>query len=156
AAIMALKAQGLPHSRCVIMIEACEESGSYDLPYYVDHLARRIGKPSLVACLDSGCGYYDQLWLATSLRRMTGGNLTAKVMEEGVNAGDAAGVVASCFRILRQWLSRLEDEAAGVIRPPKRHTENRAQSVEQAQRSAEVLGDEVYPRFPFLDGMRPV
>jgi hypothetical protein len=27
------------------MIEACEESGSYDLPYYVDHLAARIGIP---------------------------------------------------------------------------------------------------------------
>ncbi|HVJ63272.1 MAG TPA: M20/M25/M40 family metallo-hydrolase, partial [Tahibacter sp.] len=60
AAIMALQDQGIAHSRCVVMIEACEESGSYDLPYYVDHLADRIGKPSLVVCLDSGCGNYDQ------------------------------------------------------------------------------------------------
>ena len=48
AAIMALQDQGIPHARCVVMIEACEESGSYDLPYYVDHLAARIGKPSLI------------------------------------------------------------------------------------------------------------
>ena len=68
AAIMALQAQNIPHSRCVVMIEACEESGSYDLPYYVDHLADRIGKPSLIVCLDSGCGNYDQMWLTTSLR----------------------------------------------------------------------------------------
>jgi acetylornithine deacetylase/succinyl-diaminopimelate desuccinylase-like protein len=156
AAIMALKAQGLPHSRCVIMIEACEESGSYDLPYYVDHLAGRIGKPSLVVCLDSGCGNYDQLWLTTSLRGMTGGNLTVKVLEEGVHSGDASGVVASSFRILRQLLSRLEDEATGVIRPPELHAEIPAQRVEQARRSAEVLGDAVYSKFPFLDGMRPV
>src|SRR5690606_1957423 len=38
AAVQALRQQGIPHSRCVILIEACEESGSYDLPHYVDHL----------------------------------------------------------------------------------------------------------------------
>ena len=75
AAILALQEQGVPHARCVVLIEACEESGSYDLPSYVDHLADRIGKPSLVVCLDSGCGNYDQLWLTTSLRGMAGGNL---------------------------------------------------------------------------------
>lgn len=64
-AIMALQAQRAAHARCVVLIEACEESGSYDLPYYVDHLAERIGKPSLVVCLDSGCGNYEQLWCTT-------------------------------------------------------------------------------------------
>jgi acetylornithine deacetylase/succinyl-diaminopimelate desuccinylase-like protein len=67
----------------VVLIEACEESGSYDLPAYVDHLAERIGKPSLVVCLDSGCGNYDQLWCTTSLRGMAGGNLTVKVLDRG-------------------------------------------------------------------------
>jgi acetylornithine deacetylase/succinyl-diaminopimelate desuccinylase-like protein len=56
AAILALREQGVPHARCVILIEACEESGSYDLPFYVDHLAARLSNPSLVVCLDSGCG----------------------------------------------------------------------------------------------------
>src|SRR5271166_5048348 len=55
-ALMALKEQRVPRARTVVLIEACEESGSYDLPYYVDHLAGRIGSPSLVVCLDSGCG----------------------------------------------------------------------------------------------------
>src|SRR4030095_12826564 len=112
-----LQSQGLPHSRCVVMIEACEESGSYDLPYYVDHLAARIGKPSLIVCLDSGCGNYEQLWLTTSLRGMTGGNLVVKVLEEGVHSGDASGVVASSFRILRQVLSRLGGGTKGPIKP---------------------------------------
>ena len=80
-AILALQEQQLPHARCVILIEACEESGSYDLPAYVDHLADRIGKPSLVVCLDSGCGNYDQLWCTTSLRGLAGGNFTVKVLE---------------------------------------------------------------------------
>jgi hypothetical protein len=77
----------------VILIEACEESGSYDLPYYVDHLAERIGKPSLVVCLDSGCANYDQLWCTTSLRGLAGGNLRVRVLSEGVHSGDASGIV---------------------------------------------------------------
>ena len=84
-AIQALHEQGLPHARCVVLIEACEESGSYDLPAYVDHLASRIGEPSLVVCLDSGCGNYEQLWCTTSLRGLAGGNLTVKVLDEGVH-----------------------------------------------------------------------
>ncbi|TQU11616.1 M20/M25/M40 family metallo-hydrolase, partial [Xanthomonas perforans] len=115
AAILALRNQGLPHARCVVLIEACEESGSYDLPAYVDHLAERIGKPSLVVCLDSGCGNYEQLWCTTSLRGLTGGNLMVKVLEEGVHSGDASGVVPSSFRLLRQLLSRIEDETTGRI-----------------------------------------
>ncbi len=156
AAILALQAQGVAHSRCVIMIEACEESGSYDLPYYVDHLASRIGKPSLIVCLDSGCGNYEQMWLTTSLRGMTGGNLRVDVLEEGVHSGDASGVVASSFRILRQVLSRLEDENTGRILPPELHVDIPAQRVEQAGRSAEVLGDDIWSKFPFVGGMRPI
>jgi acetylornithine deacetylase/succinyl-diaminopimelate desuccinylase-like protein len=156
AAIMALEAQGIPHARCVVMIEACEESGSYDLPYYVDHLAPRIGKPSLIVCLDSGCGNYDQLWLTTSLRGMTGGNLVVKVLEEGVHSGDASGVVASSFRILRRVLSRLEDEITGEIKPRELHVEIPAQRAAQAKRTAEILGDAVYSKFPLVDGMKPM
>ena len=156
AAIRALQEQGVAHARCVVMIEACEESGSYDLPYYVDHLAARIGKPSLVVCLDSGCGNYEQLWLTTSLRGLTGGNLTVKVLAEGVHSGDASGIVPSSFRILRQVLSRLEDEVSGAIKPTELHVEIPPQRVEQAQRTAQVLGDAVFSKFPFVDGMRAV
>ena len=156
SAIAALQAEGIPHARCVVMIEACEESGSYDLPYYVDHLAARIGQPSLVVCLDSGCGNYDQLWLTTSLRGLTGGNLTIKVLEEGVHSGDASGIVPSSFRILRQLLSRLEDETTGVIKPRELYVDIPAQRVEQAKITAKVLGDSVYSKFPLVPGMRPI
>ena len=156
AAIRALQEQGVAHARCVVLIEACEESGSYDLPYYVDHLAARIGKPSLVVCLDSGCGNYEQLWLTTSLRGLSGGNLAVRVLKEGVHSGDASGVVPSSFRILRNILSRLEDAATGKIVPGELHVEIPAQRVEQARRTAQVLGDEVYSKFPFVAGMHPV
>ncbi len=156
AAVMALQAQGAPHARCVVLIEACEESGSYDLPAYVDHLADRIGKPSLVVCLDSGCGNYDQLWCTTSLRGMAGGNLTVQVLEEGVHSGDASGIVPSSFRIARALLSRLEDETTGRILVDGLHVEIPAERQAQAEKVAGVLGDEVYTKFPFLDGMVPM
>ena len=142
-AIMALQARGVPHARCVVLIEACEESGSYDLPHYVDHLAERIGQPSLVVCLDSGCANYDQLWCTTSLRGLAGGNLKVSVLSEGVHSGDASGIVPSSFRILRQLLSRLEDEATGRILVEDLYVDIPDQRIAQARRAAEVLGSEV-------------
>ncbi|HVK52023.1 MAG TPA: M20 family metallopeptidase [Pseudoxanthomonas sp.] len=156
AAVQALQAQGAPHARCVILIEACEESGSYDLPAYVDHLAERIGKPSLVVCLDSGCGNYDQLWCTTSLRGLAGGNFTVKVLEEGVHSGDASGVVPSSFRLLRQLLSRLEDENTGRILPEGLHAQIPAERQAQAKEAARVLDTAVFDKFPFLPGMTPM
>ena len=156
AAIEALQAQGIAHARCVVLIEACEESGSYDLPAYVDHLADRIGKPSLVVCLDSGCGNYEQLWCTTSLRGLAGGNLTVQVLEEGVHSGDASGIVPSSFRLLRQLLSRIEDQDTGRILVDGLHAEIPADRLAQAKKVADVLGDEVYDKFPFLPGMTPM
>ncbi len=155
-ALLALKDQNVPMARCVLIIEACEESGSTDLPFYVDHLAARIGKPSLVICLDSGCGNYDQLWLTTSLRGLAGGKLTVKVLDEGVHSGDASGVVASSFRVLRGLLSRIEDEADGKVRLKEMWTEVPADRQAQAQKAAAVLGEEVWTKFPFVKGMKPV
>jgi acetylornithine deacetylase/succinyl-diaminopimelate desuccinylase-like protein len=156
AALLALRDQGLPQARCVVMIEACEESGSDDLPFYVDHLAPRIGRPSLVICLDSGCGNYEQLWLTTSLRGLTGGTLRVQVLSAGVHSGDASGVVASSFRILRQLLSRLENENNGAIKPSDFYVDIPAQRIEQARAVAHALGEEVYNKFPFVEGMQPV
>ncbi|MDQ2695175.1 MAG: M20 family metallopeptidase [Pseudomonadota bacterium] len=155
-AIRALQAQDLPHARCVVLIEACEESGSYDLPHYIDALAGRIGAPDLVVCLDSGCGNYDQLWCTTSLRGMVSGNLFVEILSEGVHSGDAGGVVADSFRILRLLLSRLEDEESGVIRPRELYADIPPQRREQAQQAAQVLGATVYGKFPFVEGARPV
>ena len=155
SALMALREQAVPHARCVVLIEACEESGSYDLPYYVDHLAQRIGSPSLVVCLDSGCGNYDQLWLTTSLRGLVSGELKVRVLTEGVHSGYASGVVPSSFRILRQLLSRLEDEETGAVRPSELYAQIPAERVAQARRAAAALGDKVFTEYPFAPGMSP-
>jgi acetylornithine deacetylase/succinyl-diaminopimelate desuccinylase-like protein len=155
-AINALRDQTIPHARCVVVIEACEESGSPDLPFYVDHLASRIGEPSLVICLDSGCGDYERLWLTTSLRGMASGSLTIHVLEEGVHSGDASGVVPSSFRILRLLLSRLEDEKTGAILPTGLHAAIPEQRIAQARDAAGILGENLYTKFPFAGGTGPM
>jgi acetylornithine deacetylase/succinyl-diaminopimelate desuccinylase-like protein len=156
SALLALRDQSVPRARCVVLIEACEESGSYDLPHYVDYLAERLGNPSLVICLDSGCGNYDQLWLTTSLRGLASGTLTVRVLEEGVHSGDASGIVPSSFRILGRLLSRLEDEETGAVRPAELYAQIPADRVSQARRAAAALGSAVYTKFPFPAGTSPV
>jgi acetylornithine deacetylase/succinyl-diaminopimelate desuccinylase-like protein len=107
-------------------------------------------------CLDSGCGNYDQLWLTTSLRGMVSGTLKIRVLEEGVHSGHASGVVPSSFRIMRQLLSRLEDETTGAIRPPELYAQVPAERVMQARRAASALGDTVFTEYPFAAGVAPM
>jgi acetylornithine deacetylase/succinyl-diaminopimelate desuccinylase-like protein len=152
SAIEALQAQGLPHPRCVGLIETCEESGSDDLPVYLDALRPRLGAVSLVVCLDSGAGNYDQLWLTTSLRGMVSGVLKVEILSEGIHSGDASGLVPSSFRILRQVLDRLEDSKTGNLLPESFHCEVPAARLAQAQATAAILGDEVWKRMPWACG----
>jgi acetylornithine deacetylase/succinyl-diaminopimelate desuccinylase-like protein len=156
SALLALREQKMPRARAVILIEACEESGSPDLPFYVDHLAPRIGEPSLVVCLDSGCGDYNRLWLTTSLRGVSGGVLSIRVLDEGVHSGSASGIVPSSFRILRQLLARLEDEKTGAVVPKDLYVSIPQQRVDQAKQAAQILGSHVYDEFPFAKGVEPV
>jgi acetylornithine deacetylase/succinyl-diaminopimelate desuccinylase-like protein len=154
-ALMALQREDTPHARCVVIIEACEESGSFDLPHYIEHLRERIGMPSLVVCLDSGAGNYEQLWLTVSLRGMAAGTLSAHVLEEGVHSGYASGVVPSSFRVLRQLISRMEDETSGKVLPDYLQAEIPEQRMRQNQRMADALGDGVFQAYPFCDGVQP-
>lgn len=151
----ALKKMNQPHPRLVFVIECSEESGSPDLPSYLKTLANDIGTPSLVICLDSGCGNYDQLWSTTSLRGMVAGSLKVEVLSEGVHSGISGGIVPNPFRIARQLLDRLEDPQTGRIIPPGLHVEIPQQKVEQAHKTASVLGGAISGDFPFLEGVAP-
>ncbi len=155
-AILALHGQGVAHARCVGMIECCEESGSYDLPAYLEALSPRVGKVDLVIGLDSGCGNYDQLWVTTSLRGIAAGTLNVEVLTEGVHSGDASGVVPSSFRVARLLLDRIEDSSTGRILPGEFHCSIPAERVEQAQQAGAILGDTVWTKFPFAGCTRPM
>ena len=148
-AIRALQEQGIPHAHCVVIIEGCEESGSFDLPHYIDLLEDRIGSPDLVVCLDAECGNYDQLWCTTSLRGNLTGTLRTDVLTEGVHSGTASGVVPSSFRTARQLLSRIEDESNGQVLLDALHVEIPEERLEQARLAAATLGALVYEKFPW-------
>jgi acetylornithine deacetylase/succinyl-diaminopimelate desuccinylase-like protein len=155
-AIKVLQEQGLPHARYVVIIEACEESGSPDLPAYVDHLKDRIGIPSLVICLDSGAGNYEQMWLTTSLRGVISGPLTVEILKEGMHSGSASGIIPSSFRIIRQLLSRIEDENTGKVLVPELYAEVPTHRIQQVKETSQILGDLIYREFPFVEGARPM
>jgi acetylornithine deacetylase/succinyl-diaminopimelate desuccinylase-like protein len=151
-ALQALKQQATPHPRIVGLIESCEESGSFDLPAYIDALRPRLGNVGLVCCLDSGAGNYDQLWLTTSLRGNVTGVLKVEILTEGIHSGDSSGLVPSSFRIMRQLLDRLEDSKSGRLLPESFHVNVPADRLAQARKTAAILGDEVYKRFPWSCG----
>jgi acetylornithine deacetylase/succinyl-diaminopimelate desuccinylase-like protein len=156
SAIAALEAEGLPHARCVGIIETCEESGSYDLPAYLEALAPRLGPVDFVVGLDSGCGDYERLWVTTSLRGLAAGTLTVDVLNEGVHSGDASGIVPSSFRVARNLLDRLEDSASGWILSSAFHAQIPRERVEQAGAAAAIMGDIVFGKYPFAGGTAPM
>lgn len=155
-ALRALQEQGVPHARCVVLIEAGEESGSPDLPAYIELLKPRLGDVDLVVCLDSGCGNYDQMWATTSLRGIAAGTLTVEVLTEGVHSGDASGVVPSSFRIVRELVARLEDGPTGRVRLPELFVDVPEQRRRQAAAAAQVLGGDIHSKFPFVPGCKPM
>jgi len=154
AAVEAVHAAGGQHARCVVLIEASEESGSPDLPAYIDALADRIGTPSLVVCLDSGCIDYDRMWVTTSLRGMVAGKLTVDIVTEGLHSGDASGMVPSSFRIARQLLDRVEDAVTGELLLPELKVEIPAGRLAEAQATADEIGA-IADHYPFVEGAGP-
>jgi len=149
--IAAIDAQGTPRPRCVGIIETCEESGSPDLPAYLELLTPRFGDVQLVVGLDSGCRNYEQLWVTTSLRGLVGGTLTVEILSEGVHSGHASGIVPSSFRIARQLLNRLDDPATGRVLLPELHAEIPHERLRQAQEAGAILGDSVWKEFPWVN-----
>ena len=154
AAIEAVQAAGGAHTRCVVLIEGSEESGSPDLPAYIEALADRIGRPSLVICLDSGCMDYERLWVTTSLRGLAGGRLQVDILREGVHSGHASGVVPSSFRIARELLSRIEDETTGRMLLPELHVEVPQDRLAETRETAAELPPAA-TEYPWVEGARP-
>lgn len=152
-AIEAVRACGGAHARCVLLIEGSEESGSVDLPAYLDVLGDRLGRPDLVIGLDSGGPTFDRLWLTTSLRGLAGGILRVELATEGLHSGMAGGVVPDTFRILRILLDRVEDATTGRILLDELHVEVGEDREAQLRLTAADAGDAL-GRWPLVDGGR--
>ena len=155
SSIRALKEQNIDHPRILVLIEFSEESGSPDLPHYMEMCSDKIGTPDLVICLDSGAGDYNRFWTTTSLRGLIGISMKVGVLSEGVHSGGASGHVPSSFRIARQLLSRLEDESTGEILLENLHTNIPKHRIDETKNLVSILGDEVEKEFPWKEGMKP-
>jgi acetylornithine deacetylase/succinyl-diaminopimelate desuccinylase-like protein len=153
-AIAALKEQRVRLPRCVVLIEACEESGSADLPAHLSALGAALGEPSLVVCLDAECGNYEQVWCTTSLRGNLVGNLRVRVLTEGVHSGMATGIAPTPFRILEQLLARIENPVSGDLLLEELHVNLPKDRRAQASAAARVLGDSVAGKLPWAPGVR--
>jgi acetylornithine deacetylase/succinyl-diaminopimelate desuccinylase-like protein len=154
-AIAAVREAGGAHHRCLVLIEASEESGSPDLPAHIEQLgAERLGEPSLVVALDSGCRDWDHLWFTTSLRGLADLFLRVEILTEGVHSGNAGNIVPSTFRILRQLLDRIEDPITGELTVPELHADIPELRRQQAEAAAPLTLDAV-DEFPFVPGARP-
>jgi acetylornithine deacetylase/succinyl-diaminopimelate desuccinylase-like protein len=155
-AIAALKAGGARLARCMVLIEACEESGSVDLPAHLDALGAQLGEPSLVICLDAECGNYEQLWSTTSLRGNLTGTLRVQVLTEGVHSGMGTGIAATPFRIASQLLARLEDPLSGEVLLDSLRVEVPPQRRAQLANAARVLGAQIAGKMPFAGATQPI
>jgi acetylornithine deacetylase/succinyl-diaminopimelate desuccinylase-like protein len=155
-AIAALKAQRVALPRCVVLIEASEESGSIDLPAHLAALGDAIGDPSLVICLDAECGNYEQVWCTTSLRGNLVGLLHVRVLEEGVHSGMATGIAPSPFRIAEQLLARLESPLDGALLLDELSVTLPKDRRAQAEAAARVLGESVAGKLPWATGVQAV
>ncbi|GGI91561.1 M20/M25/M40 family metallo-hydrolase [Legionella impletisoli] len=155
-AICALQEQEVSHPRCVIIIEASEESGSQDLPFYIETLKDKIGTPNLIICLDSGAGNYDQLWMTTSLRGNIVGELSVELLKEGIHSGYGSGIAADSFRVIRALLSRIEHEQTGEVIVEELQCDIPPERINEAAEQANVLDESVYQSLPFHSGVKPV
>ena len=155
-AIAVLQAQKVALPRCVLLIEACEESGSVDLPEHLDALGDSIGDPSLVVCLDAECGNYDQLWCTTSLRGNVVGRLSIRVLTEGVHSGMATGIAPTPWRIAAQILARIENPVTGDLLLEELQVGIPKDRRVQVTAAAKVLGDSVAGKLPWVQGVKPL
>ena len=154
-AVKGLHSQGLETPRILVFIEFCEESGSPDLPHYMELCSDIVGSPDLVVCLDSGAGDYKRFWTTTSLRGLVGCSLNVSVLNEGVHSGGASGHVPSSFRIARHLLSRIEDEETGEIKVKELHVNIPEHRKSETEDLVNILGEEVVDEFPWKDNTKP-
>jgi len=151
-----LQEAGTPHPRCTFLIETCEESGSFDLPPYLDALSGDLGNPDMIVVMDSGGPDYDHIWMTEALRGLVSGTLSVKVSHEGIHSGNSGGSIPSSFRIIRELLDRVEDSETGEVMIPEMHVEIGKDVQAKAIALAEVVGGSIWEQFPTVDTLVPV
>ena len=156
AAVKLLQESGTPHPKCSFLIETCEESGSFDLPPYLESLKEDLGNPDMIVVMDSGGPDYEHIWITEALRGLLSGTLSIKVSHEGIHSGTSGGSIPSSFRIARALLDRVEDSSTGEILIPEMHVDISQDLRDKAESLAKVVGDSLWEQLPTVESLSPV
>lgn len=107
-AVKACQAQGLPHPRVVITIEASEEGGDTDdLVYYMrTYKDSHIGQVDAIVCLDTSAFVQETLVVSSSLRGGFPFNLRVAVADENMHSG-YSGIVPDPYLVALSLLQRV-------------------------------------------------
>lgn len=155
-AIATLQENNIPHARCVILIEASEESGSIDLEHYLEQLKEKIGTPNFVIGLDSGAGNYEQLWGTTSLRGLISGELSIRILNKGMHSGLGSGVVPSVFTIFNTLLARIENTENGKVALNNLYVDIPEERMQEAKAAAQTLKNDFLNGYTFVNNALPI
>ena len=154
--IRLLQEQGMPHPKCTLLIETCEESGSFDLPPYLEDLSDQLGNPDMIVVMDSGGPDYEHIWMTEALRGLVSGTLSVKGAHEGIHSGNSGGSIPSSFRIMRILLDRVEDAITGRVLIPEMHVDISSETRDKAIALAEIVGNSIWEQFPTVESLVPV
>lgn len=154
-ALKALKEAGAAYPRTFGLIETCEESGSLDLPYWLELLRDRFDRIGLIAVLDAGVATYDRMWVTTSFRGIIAFSLKVAALKHGIHSGLASGIVPETFTVARELLSRIEESQTGHVLDKNCYATVPTARLEQLKQCSELLGETYRTGFPWLEGVRP-
>lgn len=116
-AIKNLQRQGVRWPRCVMVLEAEEESGSPHLLELLNAAKDTIGKPDFLLCMDSQTFDYKSMWLTSSKRGICNLDVTISAAKGGYHSGLVGGIVPETFRVFRALLDRIDDAKTAICSP---------------------------------------
>jgi acetylornithine deacetylase/succinyl-diaminopimelate desuccinylase-like protein len=153
--IKALQNFKVSHPKFIILGDGCEESGSIDLPIYIEENRELIGAPDMVITLDSGAGDYDRLWITNALRGVVAVDLKVKCLNKSI-CSKYAGIPPDCFMIIRKLISRLEkyDISTNQIRLKDFEVNISDEVRKVAKNTIDILGDKMLKAMPLYENTR--
>lgn len=154
AIIKFLQRSKIPHPKFVLLFETDEESGSKDLPSFIQKNKKVIGKPDLVVCLDSGSMSYDHVGHVCSYRGIANFELKIEVLKNAIHSGNS-GIVPDSFRIARNLIDKLENTDNGSFSIQGLSTKIPSHAYQDAEKLVIELGDKFDFKFPFLPEVQP-
>jgi acetylornithine deacetylase/succinyl-diaminopimelate desuccinylase-like protein len=152
--IKALQKFKIPHPKIIILIEGCEESGSIDLPFYIEKYKKFIGSPDLIVAMDGGGLDYNRFWLSNSVRGIMCFEITVTTLTKGIHSGKGSGVAPETMMILRNLISRIEDYKSEIVSLKQFEVEIPQPVIDSAKKALDAVGNTWIKNIPILPGVK--